>query len=294
MSDPPRPTPSRQLRLTLAYDGAQYSGWQVQAGKRTLQGALEDAIRKVCGTSVRVTASGRTDAGVHALAQVAAFAVPPHVELDCATWRAALNANLPLDMHVSEVAEATPDFHPIRDATGKRYRYWIDDGPQRDLFLRHYSWRLRQSLDVAAMRTAARCLVGRHDFKSFEAAGAPRASTVRTVRELTIQRPSNEPQRIGIEIEANGFLYNMVRNIVGSLVEIGRGKRSPEWLTAVRDALDRTRAGPTAPPHALFLVRVSYPPQTTAAPDAAFDLPTPHLRRLEDVETRASDSTRRE
>jgi tRNA pseudouridine38-40 synthase len=247
----------RTIKLILAYDGTAYAGWQVQAGDRTVQEALETALAKVTGEPIRVTASGRTDAGVHALGQVVAFRtasrLPPEV------LRRALNAELPRDVAVLEAAEAPEGFHATLHARRKRYRYVIDNGPVRDVFCRHYAWHYPAPLDAAAMHRAAQCLVGCHDFSSFQTSGSPRKTSVRTIYGITISR-GNAPNygRITVEVEADGFLYNMVRAIVGSLVRIGRGARPEAWLATVLAAADRRVAGPTAPPQGLFLVDVQY------------------------------------
>ncbi len=244
-------------RMTLAYDGTDYSGWQYQPDRPTIQAVIENALFEVTGTQTRIIASGRTDAGVHALGQVAAFRCLTHLGPDDLTR--ALNAKTPADIHIWKIEYASDDFHPIRDAIAKRYRYVIHDGPQRDLFARRYAWHLPRRLDVGAMRVAAEYLIGRHDFRSFQSAGAPRKSTVRTVSELTISREcSNHVEPIAIEIQADGFLYNMVRNIVGTLVQVGLSKRSPESLADVLAACDRRVAGPTAPAHGLTLWQVFY------------------------------------
>ena len=253
----------RTLKLTLAYDGTAYAGWQVQPGCRTVQGTLEAAARKVTGRSVRVVASGRTDAGVHALGQVAGFQT--HSDLPAGVLRRALNAELPEDVAVLEVAEAADDFHPIRDAVRKRYRYVIHDAPVRDVFRRQYCWHYSHGrLDAEAMSRAGKALLGRHDFRSFQSSGAERESSVRTIFDLSVQRCRGEQGRgeehdwITLEVEADGFLYNMVRAIVGTLVEVGRGAQGESWPAEVLRAADRAAAGPTAPPQGLFLVRVDY------------------------------------
>ena len=247
----------RSFRLTLSYDGTAYVGWQVQAHGRTIQAELEAALLQVTGQRVRAVASGRTDAGVHAIGQVVSFAcrtrLPPDV------LRRALDANLPRDIVVRDVCEAPDGFHAIRDAIRKRYRYVVQDGPVRDVFARAYSWYVAQRLDIEAMQTAARALVGQHDFRSFETAGSPRVSSVRTIYELTVERhPGDALGRVVFEVEADGFLYNMVRNLVGSLVEVGSGRRESPWIAAVLAAQDRKLAGPAAPPQGLFLVSVDY------------------------------------
>lgn len=250
----------RTIKLIVAYDGTAYAGWQVQAGDRTVQEALEAALAKVTGEPIRVTASGRTDAGVHALGQVVGFRtasrLPPEV------LRRALNAELPRDVAVLEAGEAAEGFHATRHARRKRYRYLIDNGPVRDVFCRRYCWHFPAPLDAAAMHRAAQCLVGRHDFSSFQTSGSPRKTSVRTIYEIAVRRGEGPTSgRITIEVEADGFLYNMVRTIVGSLVGIGRGARPEAWLAQVLAAADRRVAGPTAPPQGLFLVEVEYAPK---------------------------------
>lgn len=247
----------RVLKLTLAYDGTNYAGWQTQPDRVTLQETLERALRRVIHEDVRVVASGRTDAGVHALAQVVGFqtatALAPDVLLR------ALNSELPDDMAVVEVVDAPADFHAIASAQRKRYRYVLEDGPIRDVFTRGYCWRLYQPLDAESMQRAAQSLVGTHDFVSFQTAGSERKSTVRTVFELSVARGQGRGgYQISVEIEADGFLYNMVRTIVGTLVEVGLHKRDEAWPAEVLAACDRRAAGRTAPAQGLFLVHVTY------------------------------------
>jgi tRNA pseudouridine38-40 synthase len=245
------------FKLTLAYDGTDFAGWQWQPKERTIQGELEAAIERVTQVKTRCAASGRTDAGVHALGQVVSFVSD--------TWLAppaltkALNAELPPDMLVFEVDFAPDGFHAQRDAMRKRYRYLLEDGRWRDLFSRNYLWHIFQRLDVEAMRAAAAPLVGKHDFASFESRGSQRLSTVRTVLDILVERRRAEfTDRIVIEVEANGFLYNMVRNIVGTLVQVGRGKEATTWPAEVLALHDRTKAGMTAPAQGLYLVGVEY------------------------------------
>jgi tRNA pseudouridine38-40 synthase len=247
----------RTFRLTLAYDGADFAGWQRQPQRRTVQGELEAALERITQQPTKCTASGRTDAGVHALGQVVSFASP--TELSEAVLTKALNAELPDDMLVFEVAHACDGFHALRDAIRKRYRYVIEDGRLRDLFDRKYIWHVYQRLDVEAMRQAAAPLVGTHDFTSYETTGSPRLTTVRTILDLTVERRSGElTNKIAVEVEADGFLYNMVRNIVGTLVEVGKGKQPAGWPAEVLALRDRTKAGMTAPAQGLFLVGVEY------------------------------------
>ncbi len=249
----------RFLKLTLAYDGSEYVGWQWQANGLSLQQCVETAWKRVTGEFCRVQASGRTDAGVHALGQVCSLrtrsALPPE------TLVRALNACLPRDIEVLRIVEAPQGFHAIRDAVAKTYRYQIQAGRLLDVFSRRYRWFVPYCLDLSAMQAAALVLIGRHDFASFQTVGSTRKSTVRTVSQLTVRGgPVGSFEYYDIEITADGFLYNMVRAIAGSLVLIGRNKQPVSWLGKVLRSCDRQLAGPTAPPHGLFLVNVEYPP----------------------------------
>ena len=245
----------RCLKLTLAYDGTAYAGWQKQPGCSTVQGTLEKALARVTGERIVPVASGRTDAGVHALAQVVSLSAETQLAHD--VLQRALNANLPQDIAVLDVAPAPEGFHAIRDTRSKRYRYVIQDGGVRDVFARLYTWHVYKPLCLEDMQGAARVLLGRHDFASFQAAGSQRKTTVRTITHLDVVRaPAELGSRITIEVEADGFLYNMVRNIVGTLVEIGRGERPPQEMAEILAARDRKVAGMTAPPHGLFLIKV--------------------------------------
>lgn len=250
----------RTFRLTLSYDGTRYAGWQLQPERPTIQGMVEQALAQVTGQKIAVIGSGRTDAGVHALGQVASF--EGEIKLAAPQLLKALNATLPDDIAALEVVEARPGFHAIRDALRKRYRYVIHDGPIRDVFSRGYAWHVRQPLDVSAMRASATALVGTHDFRSFESHWPNRETSVRTVFDLSVDRPGYAADKIWIEIEADGFLYNMVRAIVGTLVEVGRGSRPREWPGQVLAALNRDAAGPTAPACGLYLAQVWYDPAT--------------------------------
>jgi len=248
---------SRTIKLTLAYDGTDFAGWQFQLNQRTVQDTLEQTVAKVTGQFSRVTASGRTDAGVHALAQIVSFETASSLPAEV-LWRA-LNAELPHDMAALTVEDAPDSFHAQRDARRKRYRYVICDHRVRDLFRRRYAWQVFNRLDAPAMQRAAAQLVGRHDFASFETAGSERETTERTVFDLTVCRHEPPEDRVvQVEVEADGFLYNMVRNIVGTLVEIGQGRQAESWIADVLAARDRRRAGPTAPPQGLFLISVLY------------------------------------
>ena len=258
----------RTFKLTIAYDGTAYAGWQVQPERDTVQSAMEKAVASITGQSARVTASGRTDAGVHALGQVVSFAV--ETELTPEVLQRAISAETPSDIAVLDATEVAARFHPIRDALSKRYRYVIRDGAVPDVFDRQYCWHYRHGrLDERAMARAAEALLGKHDFSSFESSGAPRETSVRTVFDFCVRRSNVQQSRAGqgragggdrivLEIEADGFLYNMVRAIVGTLVEVGRGVQNETWPAEALEKTDRRAAGPTAPPQGLFLVEVDY------------------------------------
>jgi tRNA pseudouridine38-40 synthase len=249
----------RTIKLTLAYDGTDFAGWQTQETGPSVQAALEDVLEKITGVRPSTLASGRTDAGVHALGQVASFRTESHLPLE--VLQRALNAELPRAIAVLDAAEVHEGFHATHDALRKRYRYVLHDGPVRDVFSLRYAWHFGYGrLDVDAMQRAAMSLTGTHDFSSFETTGAPRKTSVRTVYELCVERGGvQRADFVNLDIEANGFLYNMVRTIVGTLVDVGRGARSESWPGEVLAACDRRRAGRTAPPQGLFLVSVRYP-----------------------------------
>lgn len=270
----------RNLRLTIAYDGTDFHGWQYQQGNRirTVQGVLVSALEKLTGGSYedgafQILGSSRTDAGVHALGQTACIWTDAAIPTEA--FARALNANLPGDVFVLRVEEVPSEFHPIRNTERKRYRYLIQDGIFPELFLRNYAWRMGKltasRLDAEAMARAAQFLCGTHDFAAFENVGSPRQSSVRTILDVSVRRgiASNaapmflpmvgSPQDfIQIEVEADGFLYNMVRNIAGTLMEVGRGHHPSEWLRDVLASGDRGQGGPTAPPQGLCLLWIKF------------------------------------
>jgi tRNA pseudouridine38-40 synthase len=249
----------RTLKLTVAYDGSHFHGWQHQPGQATIQGALTAAWLELTGEQAELTGCGRTDAGVHALGQV--VSVDTQSLLPAADLERALNALLPAEIIVHSAEEARPGFHAIRDCLGKRYRYTLYDGDKREIFRRATCWQLHHRLDAAAMQRAARSLVGRHDFASFQSTGSPRESTVRTITDLTVRRgEGDDADFVEVEVAADGFLYNMVRAIVGTLVEVGRGRRPEAWPAQVLAQRDRRAAGMTAPALGLCLLRAEYPP----------------------------------
>lgn len=255
--DSPLTSPTRFLKLTIAYDGTDYFGWQWQPGQRTVQGALESAIRQITGEETRIVSSGRTDAGVHAIGQVVSWPTASPLAPD--VLLRALNANLPRDIVVREVVEERAGFDAIDHSVSKRYRYLLCDQPVRDVFALRYAWQVWQPLDVTAMHEAAQGLRGEHDFKSYETSGSPRVRTIRTVLDIGVTRTLLEHgSRISVEVEATGFLYNMVRNIVGTLVEVGKGNRPVSWPAEVLAQRDRRAAGATAPPQGLYLLKVNF------------------------------------
>jgi tRNA pseudouridine38-40 synthase len=243
----------RNLRLTLSYDGTDFHGWQTQPQQRTVQQTLEDALAALTQERVRVNASGRTDTGVHAVGQVVNVRLESRLSPE--VLLRGLNAHLPDDVVVREAADVPDTFDANRDARRKLYRYVLHDGPVPDLFLRRYCHHVRHRLDAAAMARAAVCLRGRHDFHSFETDWPNRASSVRTVTHLTVNRFGDW---LWLDVEADGFLYNMVRAIAGTLLNVGRGYWPETEVEAILRAEDRTRAGPTAPAQGLFLMRVTY------------------------------------
>lgn len=238
----------------LSYDGTEFRGWQVQPDAPTIQGAVLEAAQRFLGADARVTGASRTDAGVHALRQTASLTIA--APLDAIAVRGALNAALPPTIRVLSAAEAAPGFDARRAALGKRYAYLIDNGAVAAPLWRRVAWHVPAPLDVAAMRTALVALRGRHDFSAFCAAAGADAPPVCTVHALHVIR---RRQHVALLVSADRFLHHMVRTIVGSAVEVGRGAQRPEWLGDVLGSRARVRAGPTAPAHGLVLVRVRYP-----------------------------------
>jgi tRNA pseudouridine38-40 synthase len=243
----------RTLKLTIAYDGTRFVGWQRQAEGESIQGLLEDALAKFDGAPVAVHGAGRTDAGVHALAQVASAQVSCHH--DVTTLTRALNAHLPGDIRVVSVEEVGADFHARFSARSKTYRYRIRNTPAADPFDRAFVWHIPEPLDVAAMKQAAAAVVGTHDFAAFHSAGSDSRGTVRTVSRSEI---GDTAGLVTYEIAGDGFLRHMVRALIGTLVDIGRGWRPSSSMATLLRGSTRGDAGPTAPPQGLFLVRVDY------------------------------------
>jgi tRNA pseudouridine38-40 synthase len=251
------PSPRRTIKLTLAYDGTDFAGWQIQPAERTVQGTVQSILARMTAEPVKLVGSGRTDAGVHALGQVASFETASRHA--CDVFFRALKAELPDDIAVISVDEAPAGFHARGSARRKRYRYVIHDGGVRDVFARRFCWSIPSRLDEAAMRRGAASLLGTHDFSSFESAGSERESSVRTIFAADVTRPHRDrPFELNLEIEADGFLYNMVRAIAGTLVQVGRGAKPEQWVAEALAARNRSAAGPTAPAQGLFLLWVRY------------------------------------
>jgi tRNA pseudouridine38-40 synthase len=272
----------RNIRLTLAYDGTAYVGWQVQPNGVSVQSVVEEAIRNVIGKPVSLLAAGRTDAGVHAIGQVANF----HIEssIPCRGFKAGLTTFLPADIVVRTAEDVGLEFHATHDARRKQYRYVIYNARPRYPFLRRFAHEVYAPLDTAGMQEAAQVLVGRHDFRAFESHHPNKATSVRTIFEARVQRHAGwstwhadsdavcEHSQAGafiwIDLVADGFLYNMVRAIAGTLIRVGERKWSPADMRAILESGERRRAGSTAPACGLYLVRVEY---DEAAASAALD-----------------------
>jgi tRNA pseudouridine38-40 synthase len=241
------------IKLTVEYDGTNYHGWQIQNNGETIQAILERALSTFFGGQIRVTGSGRTDAGVHALGQVANF----HAQKEFDRYRLlrGLNALTPPDITVRDAEAVSDSFDARRDGRARVYEYHIINRPTPSPFYLRRAWHRHEPLDIDAMRSAIGCLPGEHDFSSFRAAGCDAAHPVRTIYHVTLEQRG---ELLVFYIEATAFLRHMVRNIVGTLVEVGQGLRLPQSFAALLAARDRTKAGPTAPAHGLYLVEVKY------------------------------------
>lgn len=242
------------FRLIIEYDGTEFHGWQIQPAHKTIQEEIQKILSYMTGSFVRVIGSGRTDAGVHAIGQVAHFTCGTKITPE--KFHDALNKMLPEGIVIRSCTYADPEFHARFSAIRKTYRYKILNRTIPEAIGRHYAWHIRHPLDIEAMQSAANHLPGKKDFKSFEGTGSPRSSTVRIIEKAVFSR---DDDYIVFEITANGFLKFMVRNIVGTLVDVGSGKTTPETFESIIQAKDRNLAGATAPPQGLFLVRVEYP-----------------------------------
>lgn len=249
------------IKLVLEYDGTRYAGWQRQPDQPTIQEAVERAIQQVGQITASVIGAGRTDAGVHARGQVASFRTTR--DWSAADWMRALNAVLPEDIAVQSTALMPDAFHARHDARGKLYRYSILNRSAKPTVDRAFVWHVHTPLNEAAMQQAALLLVGRHDFSSFEGSLTDNTDPICNLQRLTVIR---RHERIEIDAYADRFLKHMVRAIVGTVVEVGRGKRPPEHLLTILTAHDRRAAGQTAPSHGLSLMQVDYNPPTPSSP----------------------------
>jgi tRNA pseudouridine38-40 synthase len=251
-----------RLKLTLEYDGTRFVGWQVQPNGPSVQAALEDGLARLLGEPVSVFCAGRTDSGVHAAGQVACFDTPRVLPMKA--YIRGLNGLLPDDLAVVSAMEVPEGFDPRRWSRGKRYRYRLSNRPTRSPLRRLTHWEVFAPLDVDAMRRAAVHLLGRHDFSAFRAADCQAKHAVREVRSLTVEGQSGD--EVSFVVEGTAFLKHMVRNLVGTLVEVGKGRRPEAWVAEVLASRNRKRAGPTAPPQGLVMEEVFYgdgpPPRT--------------------------------
>jgi tRNA pseudouridine38-40 synthase len=244
----------QRFKCIVTYDGTLFAGYQVQPNKRTVQGELERALKKLHkGEDIRVTASGRTDAGVHARGQVIHFDSPLNIPLE--KWEIALNSLLPDDVAVIGAARAAEDFHVRFDAKGKEYRYLVHLSSQRDPFKRHYAYQFPYALNIDSIRKAAAGLVGTHDFTSFCSAKTEVEDKVREIQEIEVLE---EGDMLIFRFKGTGFLYNMVRILTGTLLEVGSGERDADSMPAIIEEKNRSSAGKTAPPQGLYLWKVFY------------------------------------
>jgi len=245
--------PARYIKLTIQYDGSAYHGWQIQPGQRTIQGVLTEAIEKLIGGEVRVFGASRTDAGVSALGQVALVQIDSAIPVE--NLARAITGRLPGDIAAAEAVEVPQGFDLIGAVKSKLYRYTIFTGRVRPVMQIRHCWHLPTKLDVTAMAEAAKMLVGKKDFKSFASAADKRENSVRTIFRCDV---TCEDDWVYVDVEGDGFLYNMVRNIVGTLVEVGVGRMPSEKIAEILEAKDRTAAGPIAPAAGLCLMCVKY------------------------------------
>lgn len=244
----------RNFKMTVEYDGSAYCGWQRQDNGVSIQQLLEEAVKKITGQKVSVIGSGRTDAGVHALNQVGSFRCKTKLPVNKIFL--GMNSVLPSDIVVKKLEERTDDFHALRDAKSKIYVYRIINQRLRPALGRNYSWHVRYPLDIANIKKAAEYLLGTHDFSCFCATGTDVKDRVRTIVDIEIQ--TGEEGLLEIKVESHGFLKYMVRNIIGTLVDVGRGKREPEEMKLIIESKNRNIAGATAPACGLFLKEVKY------------------------------------
>ena len=243
----------RNIKLTIEYDGKDFNGWQKQPNKLNIQGSIEQAIKQITGEDVELNASGRTDAGVHALGQVANFKTNSNIPID--KMAIAINSKLKRSIIIKKAEEVDERFHSRLSCKRKTYRYVINNTPEGSAIYRNLETHIPQKLDVGKMKEAVKYFEGEHDFKAFKASGTSSKSSVRTIYETNLYKKDD---KIYIELTGNGFLYNMVRIIAGTLVEVGLGKIKPEEIPEIIKSQKRENAGKTLPPNGLYLVKVMY------------------------------------
>ena len=243
----------KNIRLTIEYDGKDFNGWQKQPNKLNIQGEIERAIEEITGEKVDLIASGRTDAGVHALAQMANFKTNSNLPVE--KYPIALNTKLKKSIRIQKAEEVEEDFHSRYHCKQKTYRYVINNSEQGSSIYRNLEYFVPNKLNVEKMQEAVKYFEGEHDFKAFKASGTSSKSSVRTIYKTKVEKQGD---RIIIELTGNGFLYNMVRIIAGTLVEVGLGKIEPNEIPEIIEKGERTRAGKTLPPQGLYLVKVEY------------------------------------
>ena len=256
MGTPSRKQDLQRFALGIEYDGTAFNGWQKQPHAPSIQASLNSALAVVANAPVECTGAGRTDSGVHATGQVAHF--DSSAQRTVYSWRQGLNSNLPVDINILWVRPVSDEFHARFSALSRAYEYRILNRPVRSALQRHRAWWVHQPLDHEKMQLAANYLLGEHNFNSFRASSCQAHSPVRTMSKLQVTR---EGDQIRIVCSANAFLHHMVRNIVGSLVSIGRGDKPVDWMNAALESRDRKCAGMTAPPTGLTFTDVGYPPQ---------------------------------
>lgn len=243
----------KNIRLTIEYDGKDFNGWQKQPNKLNIQGEIERAIEEITGEKVDLIASGRTDAGVHALAQMANFKTNSNLPVE--KYPIALNTKLKKSIRIQKAEEVEEDFHSRYHCKQKKYRYVINNSEQGSSIYRNLEYFVPNKLNVEKMQEAVKYFEGEHDFKAFKASGTSSKSSVRTIYKTNVEKQGD---RIVIELTGNGFLYNMVRIIAGTLVEVGLGKIEPNEIPEIIEKGERARAGKTLPPQGLYLVKVEY------------------------------------
>ncbi len=243
----------RNIKLIIEYDGKKFGGWQKQPTKLNIQGEIEQAIKEITGEDVELIASGRTDSGVHSLGQVANFKTNSNIEIEKVAI--AINSKLKKSIVIKKAEEVSEDFHARYSCKGKKYRYIINNSQQGTAIYRDLECHIPQKLDVEKMRKAIKYFEGEHDFKGFKASGTSSKNTIRTIYKAEIKQ---EGERIIIELTGSGFMYNMVRIIAGTIVDVGLRRINPEEIPRIINLKDRNKAGKTLPAHGLYLVEVYY------------------------------------